>query len=421
LENVDITSKVKNFIRFGLAGLLILSGAIGYGVFQHYHAEKILQIENAKVTSNIISIHALTNGKIKELPFADGAEVKAGDVIARIEVSITEEEIKKLQQAVDAAKQNYDSLKLGQRVKTPVRRTKPAATTPAPSTPARKNTASVSTLEERVKRMEELYEMGAVSKGELDKAKQDLSKARTAAPTPATPAPSQSQTVEIDFVDSIQPTPPAILQNAENAVKEAELALNVAVEQSKQTEITAPVDGVIYYNFAADEEIKAGDVIAKIGDDKNVWIEAEVTEEIFNQVALGKKVSYAIDGHNLSGTVTEKIAPAPPEPEKLEEVTAEETAENKTAETSDTEKPAETATPETSTEKTPPPEQVKPEQTAEENNSETAENKTEVTEEKTAEEVAEPEPEKYLLKVSIPADRDFDLKLLSETTLKISL
>ena len=355
----------------------------------------------------------MTNGKIKELPFQDGDEVKAGDVIARIEVSVTEEEIKKLQQAVDAAKRSYDSLKLGQHVKTPVRRTKPAASTPATSTPqtSTKSSASVATLQERVKRLEELYEMGAVSKGELDKAKQDLSKARTSTPAPAPSTPAASSTVEIDFVDSIQPTPPAILQNAENAVKEAELALNVAVEQSKQTEITAPVDGVVYYNYTADEEIKAGDVIAKIGDDKNVWIEAEVTEDIFQQVSLGKKVSYTIDGHNLSGTVTEKISPQP-EPEKVEEVPAE------PATTPDAEKPAETATAETSTEKTPPPEQVKPEPTAEEN-------KSEVVEEKPAEEVPAEEktaePEKFILKVSIPAERDFNLKLLEETTLKISL
>ncbi len=394
MENVDITDKVKNFIKFGLAGLLILSGAIGYGMFQHYHAEKILQIENAKVTSNIISIHALTNGKIKELPFNDGDEVKAGDVIARIEVSVTEEEIKKLQQAVDAAKKNYESLKLGQHVKTPVRRTKPAASTPAPKSSS-KNTASVATLEERAKRLEELYEMGAVSKGELDKAKQDLAKAKSSS-APSTSAPTQSQTVEIDFVDSIQPTPPAILQNAENALKEAELALNVAVEQSKQTEITAPVDGVVYYPFLADEEIKSGDIIAKIGDDKNVWIEAEVSEEIFNQISLGKKVSYTIDGKNLSGTVTEKIS-SQPEPEKVEEVIAETPdAEKNSEQNSDAEK------------NSPPPEQEKSEPIAEEN-------KSEVAEEIPA------EPEKFVLKVSIPAERDFDLKLLSETTLKISI
>jgi len=118
LENVDITGKVKNIIRFGLVGLLVLSGAIGYGMFQHYHADKVLQIEGAKVTSNIVSVHTLTNGKIKELEFEDGAEVKAGDVIAKIEVSITDEDIKKLEKAVATAKQNYETLKQGQRVKT---------------------------------------------------------------------------------------------------------------------------------------------------------------------------------------------------------------------------------------------------------------------------------------------------------------
>lgn len=402
MENVDLTNKVRNFIRFGLLGLLIVSGAIGYGMFQHYHAENILQIEKAKVTGNTISVHTLTNGKIKELLFLDGAEVKSGDVIARIEVSVTEEDIKNLEKTVAQAKQNYETLKQGQHVKTPVRRTKtvPAANS-APQTSSR-SSASVATLEERVRRMDELYEMGAVSAGEVKKAREALEKARTSSSSPASSAPATTQTVEIDFVDSIQPTPAAILESAENAVKEAEMALNAAVEQSQQTEIVAPVDGVIYYEFVADEEIKAGDIIAKVGDDNNIWIEAEVTEDIFNKVALGKKVSYTIDGHNLSGTVVEKIAPKP-EPEKVEEV----------------EQPAET--PAEQTAENQPQEQTQP---AEENKP-VEENKPEETptEEKPAEEVAEVEPkdDKFILKVSIPAERDFILKLQSETTLKISL
>ena len=397
LENIDLTNKVKNFIKFGLAGLLILSGAIGYGMFQHYHAEKILQIENAKVSATMVSAQALTNCKVKELMFEDGDAVKAGDVIAKVEVSVTEEDIKKLQQAVDLAKRNYESLKLGQRVKTPVRRTKPA--TPAPQTSTRKNTASVATLEERAKRMEELYEMGAVSKGELDKAKADLSKARSSAPAPA-PA-TQSQTVEIDFVESIQPTPPAILQNAENAVKQAEMALNAAVQQSNQTEITAPVDGIIYYSVEIEQDIQAGDVIAKIGDDKNVWIEAEVTEDIFKEITLGKKVNYSIDGNNLSGTVIEKISPPKPEEVKDEEFPAE---ENLNAETSPAENPS---AQDNSAEKNPPDQSAEENKSAEENS--TAENPKE-----------EPQEEKFIIRVSIPDERDFDLNLLAETTLKIT-
>ena len=426
MENVDITSKVKNFIRFGLIGILAASCVIGYGMFQHYHAEKILQIENAKVTSNVVSAHALTSGKIAELPFEDGDEVKAGDVIAKIEVNITEDDIKKLQQAVDTAKKNYDNLKLGQHVKTPVRRTKtvPNTTTSTTTTTSRPS-ASVSTLEERVHRLEELYEMGAVSKGELDKARTDLSKAKSGASTSSvtttTPAPSTTTTVEIDYVDSIQATPAEVLKNAENAVKAAEMALNAAVQQSQQTEITAPADGIIYYSYLVGEEFQAGDVIAKIGDNKNVWIEAEVTEDIFNQISLGKKVSYTIDGHNLSGTLIEKIAPPAPEPEpvKDEEVPAEdktetsETPAENSAEVKNENQPVETPA------ENKPAETSKSEPPTEENKNaeETA------TEDKPVNENAEEEkmPDKFIIKVSIPTERDFDLKLLSETTLKISL
>ena len=223
------------------------------------------------------------------------------------------------------------------------------------------------------------------------------------------------------------------MQNAENAVKEAELALNSAVEQSQQTEIVASADGTIYYSLSVDEEVKSGDVIAKIGDEKNIWIEAEVSEEIFNQVALGKKVSYSIDGHNLTGTVTEKISPPEPEPEKIEEKVeeipaenvAEQNSEQKNSEQkSETEKISEpeknSAEEKNSADKNS--EQKNSEQNLENEKNTDAENKSEVGEEKISEEVSsEPAEKKFILKVSVPAERDFDLKLLSETVLKISL
>ena len=214
--------------------------------------------------------------------------------------------------------------------------------------------------------------------------------------------------MEIDFVESIQATPAAVLESAQNAVKEAEMALNAAVEQSQQTEIVAPVDGVVYYSYVVDEEIKAGDVVAKVGDDKNIWIEAEVTEDIFNQVSLGKKVNYTIDGHNLSGTVTEKIAP--PKPEPVEEAVVEEPAET----------PSEPKT-ETSAEEKTSTEQPTENKVADDKNVEEKPAEDKTVEETPPEEVEEPVKEKFVLKVSVPTERDFDLKLLSETTLKISL
>ena len=87
METIDLSGKVKNLIRFGLITLLALSGAIGYAVFNHYHATTHVKITDAKINGTMLSVRALANGKVKELPFADGDEVQAGDVIAKIEVS----------------------------------------------------------------------------------------------------------------------------------------------------------------------------------------------------------------------------------------------------------------------------------------------------------------------------------------------
>ena len=83
----------------------------------------------------MVSMRVLTNGKVKELTKADGDEVKAGDVIAKIEVSVTEEQIEQLEKAVDLAKSNYAQLQVGQMVKVPVRKPKiKTVQVPRPST-----------------------------------------------------------------------------------------------------------------------------------------------------------------------------------------------------------------------------------------------------------------------------------------------
>lgn len=314
MKNVNITAKVKNVIRFGLIGLLTISAAIGYGEFKYYHGEKNIQIDNAKVTGTMVSVRALVNGKVQEIIFKDGDEVQAGDVIAKIEVSVTPEEIQQLEEAVELAKSNYENLKLGQTVKVPVKKVRVVE---APQVPAGNNnngggSATLDSLAERAKRMEELFEMGAVSAVQRDAAKQKYLDA-LADGIPETPANNNSAaptTVEeIEYVDQWQPTPPAVLATAESAIKQAELALNVAKQTAQKTEITAPVSGVIYYSVENENTLEAGGIVAKVGDSKELWLEAEVSEDIFDKVMLGKKVSYNLDGKDFSGTVIEKISP----------------------------------------------------------------------------------------------------------------
>ena len=322
MENVDITGKVKNYIRFGLIIPVIISAAIGYAAFEQRHHVEEIQITNAKVTGTLISVRSLVDGKINEILFDDGDKVESGDVIARLEVDVTPEAISQLENTVALAKQNLEDLKLGQVVKVPVKRVRVIQSAPSridyPGTSGGVSSSELASLEQRANRMEELFEMGAISRNQRDAAVAAYESAKASSYSTSgysTYIESEPTYVEeIEYVDQWQPTPPEALQNAENAIKQAELSLNVALQEAQETEVISPVSGTIYYSAIVDEEFNAGNALAKIGDSNELWLEAEVTEEIFNKVPMGVPVDYNLDGYNLAGTVIEKIAPD----EKLE-------------------------------------------------------------------------------------------------------
>ena len=172
MENVDISGKIKTWIRFGLIIPLAAAAAIGYFLFEHRYHEENLRIENARVEGTMVAVRTLVDGKVNEVIFNDGAEVRAGDVIARLEISVTEEAIAQLESTVKLAKQNLEDLKLGQVVQVPVKtiRTIPAAPQVIEYAPVGRSPSEIASLQERANRMDELLEMGAVSRVQRDAA-----------------------------------------------------------------------------------------------------------------------------------------------------------------------------------------------------------------------------------------------------------
>ncbi len=317
-QPVDISKSVARYIKFTLVTVLIIAATIGAAVFYSQHIEDTLTVRNAKISGTLVSIRVLTDGKVKQLTRADGDNVDAGDVVANLEVAVTEEQLAQLENAVKLAQENYETLQQGQMVKVAVQKAvpktvvKPQATqrvyTPAPA-------ADLSALEERKNRMEKLYEMGAISRVQRDAAVAEYEAARyeSSAPTVEeyTPEPIVETEIEYvtEYVEQFQPTPPEILEGAQLAIKQAEMSLNTARQEALQTQVSAPISGTIYYDVQPDRDVVAGEPIAKVGDGSNLWLEAEVTEDQFYRIALGKLVSYSIDGHQFDGTVIEKIAP----------------------------------------------------------------------------------------------------------------
>ena len=464
MHEIDLTAKVKNIIRFTLPTLIVLAAIIGYAEFRYWHKSETVRLDDAKVSGTMVSVRVLTNGKVKEILFDDGAQVQAGDVIARLEVSITDEEIKQLENTVQLAKDQYARLQEGQWVKVAVQRERVTYKETQSTSGGGGSSGNLAKLEERANRMAELFEMGAVSAVQRDAARRAYESA-LAESSPSTSS-SSEPVVEYytEYVDEFRPTPPEVLAGAEQAIKQAELSLNVARQEARETDVIAPVSGAIYYGVEPETDLSAGDFVARIGDKRELWVEAAVTEEIFDKIPLGKLATVTIDGKEFFGTVMEKIKPNvtaatddedAQEPMELPEIPD---ATNKPAPLigeNPSQQPTENSTPEQPKPKensaetqaqSPPEETPAPEnQAAQSTETQPAENQTPPTENQSANQtpensstdtqqpetpktpkipVAETQPkpnDKFIIKISLPVEHDVDFKPGTAVTVEIKL
>ena len=63
---VDVTEKAKNFIRFGLIGLIVLAALAGGGLYLYQHSNRGFVVSDAMVVGSESVITAKGDGKITE-------------------------------------------------------------------------------------------------------------------------------------------------------------------------------------------------------------------------------------------------------------------------------------------------------------------------------------------------------------------
>lgn len=306
---VDITEKVKRVLKFGPLALVALAILCAFGVWAYQHSQKGLTVYDAKVASTMVGVKAKADGTVTELVVQDGDHVEAGDVIASVQVKITDEQIAQLAQNAELAKQNLAQVQRGQTVTVP----QSAASAPMPVPQSVGNSQAVANARARLNRMNELYEMGAISAVKRDQAAADLAAAEAA----ATPAPAVSAPAATRYQTMTQPTNPEAVKQAELAVKQAEAALENAKQDAQATEIVAPVSGTVYLGDDIQEgaDLKAGATVASIGDASNIWVEARLSPNQKGKIRLGQFVSYTIEGKKYQGTVLDIVDPADAQPD----------------------------------------------------------------------------------------------------------
>ena len=290
-------------MKYGLVGLILIAVLCAGGIYYYQHQHKYFNVYDAQVTSSLVAAKVHGNAVITEKVVEDGEHVEAGDVIAHVKSTVTDEQIANLEQTVALSQRNLDEVKKGQTVTVAVPSPAPAPAASAPRSSG--SSQSVASAESRMNRMNELFEMGAISAVQRDAAVSAYHAAVAAASSsaPAASAPSSSPVVR--YQTTTQPPDPKAVQNAELQLKQAQAALDNAKQDAAETDIVAPVAGTVYYAQGIDEgsTVKAGETVASVGNADDIWIEAKVSPDKAAKIRLGQFVSYEIEGHQLQGSV----------------------------------------------------------------------------------------------------------------------
>ena len=290
-------------MKYGLVGLILIAVLCAGGIYYYQHQHKYFNVYDAQVTSSLVAAKVHGNAVITEKVVEDGEHVEAGDVIAHVKSTVTDEQIANLEQTVALSQRNLDEIKKGQTVTVAVASPAPAPAASAPRSSG--SSQSVASAESRMNRMNELFEMGAISAVQRDAAVSAYHAAVAAASSSAPAASAPSSSPAVRYQTTTQPPDPKAVQNAELQLKQAQAALDNAKQDAAETDIVAPVAGTVYYAQGIDEgsTVKAGETVASVGNADDIWIEAKVSPDKAAKIRLGQFVSYEIEGHQLQGSV----------------------------------------------------------------------------------------------------------------------
>lgn len=297
----DITEKIKPIIRYSLPIILIIAALLVFGIFKWNEAKTVLNISDAKLTSSLVHVSAQSDGTLTEILVNDGDKVEAGQVIAKVKVITTPEQVEALQKACDEAQANFDNIE--QQIKSSTTTTQTVVSSAPSSGNIAAAQARVDAAAAQAEKMSKLYSIGAVSATQYTEAQSEYSAAQAALSAASAP---QQVTREVQTPTAPSKELSEALASAQVQLEQAQAALNQAQSDDNYADITAPVSGIIYLtDFKQGDNLKQNDVFINIGNTKNLWIEAPLTEEQYNKVHPGQFVHYTVDDLDLTGTVLE--------------------------------------------------------------------------------------------------------------------
>lgn len=269
----------------GIAGILLLAFAWHLPPF----SPALPTTENAYVRGKVTSVAPLLAGYLSEVEGADFQEVKAGDVIARIDDHIYRQKLAQADATLASAKAAYKVAEQNVRSAEAVARSAKAALGATQS--------ALNTAQSDNDRAETLKSRGVSSETVSEQAELALQQAQSQVEQ----AKAQLD-VQRESINSAQ----AQLSSAQASIASAEAAVELAKIDLAHTIIRAPADGHLgQVSARTGQYVTAGTALVSLVG-RDVWVVANFKETSLHGMKLGQKAKFTVDalgGREFTGKV----------------------------------------------------------------------------------------------------------------------
>ena len=277
MEN-DITELLKRRTYLFFTIFLFVVTCLSFFLLHGMRQSDQFTISNARLVYEQSVLQAANSMIVQEIHTEEGASIVRGALLVTVQNVCSDEELAHLKKNVELAQKNLEQIQYG---------TVAAQNIPVP-------TEALESARVRMERMNELYEMGAVSAAKRNEAIAAYEQEKNALAV-GRGQPAEAQT-------------PVAIRAAEEQLKKAEALFAKARDHTGTTGLFAVREGTVSQIFVKEgDRIESGDDILSLRIMDNCRIEAEIPSEFADRIYPGQFVQYELNGFPEQGTVEEIV------------------------------------------------------------------------------------------------------------------
>lgn len=272
-------SKKKTLTLLAVAAALVLAGGYAWKQWQASHAHEGLAGGNGRIEATEVDIATKLGGRVEEILVGEGDFVKAGEPLARMQITSLQAQYDEAVAGKDRAVHNVAASK----AQVALRQSDHAA---ALAVVAQRE-ADLDAAQRRLARSETLTREGASSAQELDD-----DRARVRGAQAALKAAQAQAAAAQAAITAAQ----AQVTGADSAVVAAQATVQRVAAELDDSTLLAPRDGRVQFRLAQPGEVLgAGGKVLNLVDLADVYMSFFLPETVAGRVALGSEVRIVLD------------------------------------------------------------------------------------------------------------------------------